>query len=75
MWHEPRSAELEAAMNAEVTAEKQFLINLANAKLADAVASFLVETLGHNIDLGTQTTYLTAMLEEHKEEILKGIAQ
>ncbi|MCX6728253.1 MAG: hypothetical protein NTV39_00570 [Candidatus Saccharibacteria bacterium] len=70
-----RRAELEAAMNAEVTAEKQVLINLANAKLADAVASFLVETLGHNIDLGTQTAYLTAMLEEHKEELLKGIAQ
>lgn len=70
-----RRAELEAAMNAEITAEKQVLIDLVNAKLADAVASFLIETLGHNVDLGTQTAYLTAMLEDHKEEILKGIAQ
>jgi hypothetical protein len=70
-----RRAELEAAMNAEITAEKEVLIKLANAKLADAVASFLIETLGHNVDLGTQTAYLTAMLEEHKDEIIKGIAQ
>lgn len=70
-----RRAELESKMNEEITAEKQILVQLANTKLADAVASFLVETLGHNIDLGTQTAYLTAMLEEHKEEIMKGIAQ
>ncbi len=70
-----RRAELEAAMNAEITAEKQVLINLANSKLADAVASFLIETLGHDVDLGAQTAYLTAMLEEHKAEILKGISE
>jgi hypothetical protein len=69
-----RRAELEAAMAAEVTAEKQMLIKLANEKLADAVASFLIETLGHNVDLGTQTAYLTAMLDEHKDEIIKEIA-
>jgi len=70
-----RRAELEAAMNAEVTAEKETLIKLANAKLADAVASFLIETLGHNVDLGTQTAYLTAMLDEHKDEIIKEITE
>lgn len=70
-----RRAELEARMNEEITAEKQVLAQLANTKLADAVASFLVETLGHNVDLGTQTAYLTAMLEEHKDEIVKGIEQ
>ena len=62
-------------MTAEITAEKEVLIKLANAKLADAVASFLIETLGHNVDLGAQSAYLTEMLEEHKDEILKGIQQ
>jgi hypothetical protein len=41
--------------------------------LADAVASFLIETMQHNVDLGAQSTYLTTMLEEHKTELTKGI--
>jgi F0F1-type ATP synthase membrane subunit b/b' len=68
-----RRAELEAKMIEEVAAEKQILVQQVDTKLADAVASFLNETLGHNIDLGAQGAYLTAMLEKHKEEIVKGI--
>ncbi|HUC96099.1 MAG TPA: hypothetical protein VMR16_00325 [Candidatus Saccharimonadales bacterium] len=70
-----RRAELEAKMIEEIAAEKQILIQMTDTKLADAVASFLAETLGHNIDLGAQSAYLTAMLDEHKEEIKKGIAE
>jgi hypothetical protein len=67
-------AELKAKMAGEVEAEKQKLIARLDTGLADAVASFLVETLQHNVDLGAQTAYLTAMLEEHKAELIKGVS-
>jgi hypothetical protein len=44
-----------------------------DTKLADAVTSFLMETLQHNVDLGAQSAYLTAMLDEHKDELVKGV--
>ncbi len=63
-----RQALLDAAAG-EVEAEKKRLVDLIDSKLGDAVGAFLIETLGHNVDLGAQSAYLTAMLEEHKEEL------
>ncbi len=60
-------------MTKEIAAEKERLSKEIDDRLSDAVASFLVETLGHNVDLGAQAAYLTAQLEEHKDEIAKGI--
>lgn len=65
--------ELKAKMNETIEAEKQRVIEQMDTKLADAVTSFLTETLQHDVDLGAQTTYLTKMLEEHKAELAKGI--
>jgi F0F1-type ATP synthase membrane subunit b/b' len=68
-----RQAELEAQLNQEMEAKKEQLVKELDTKLADAVASFLIETLGHDVDLGAQSAYLTKMLDEHKDEITKGI--
>lgn len=68
-----KQAELEAKMNEEVAAEKQVLIAQIDTKLSDAVASFLTETLQHNVDLGAQNAYLISTLEEHKAELTKDI--
>lgn len=57
-----------ARMNEEVAAEKARLLAQIDTKLADAAASFLIETMGHDIDLGAQTPYLTKMIEEHKDD-------
>jgi F0F1-type ATP synthase membrane subunit b/b' len=57
----------------EIEAEKQQLITQIDSKLADAAASFLIETLQHNVDLGAQTAYLTSMIEEHKEDFKKEV--
>lgn len=65
--------DLKAKLAEEIAAEKQRLLEQMDTRLADAVASFLLETLPHNVDLGAQSAYLTAMLEEHKEELKKGI--
>lgn len=64
--------EMQAKLLEEMAAEKQLLMQQLDTKLADAVASFLTETLQHNVDLGAQSAYLTAMLDEHKAELTKG---
>jgi len=61
-------AELENQMAAELAAEKQRLLAQIDTKLGDAVSSFLVETLQHNIDLGAQEAYLRELLETHKSD-------
>lgn len=66
--------ELKAKLAQEMAAEKQQLLQQIDTKLADAVGSFLVETLQHNIDLGAQAAYLTSVLEEHKADFSKELA-
>ncbi len=66
-------AELKAKMAAEIAAEKESLIKQIDTKLADAVTAFLLETLQHDVDLGSQSSYLLATLDEHKAEFSKGV--
>lgn len=65
--------ELASKLAAEMTAEKARLIKQIDTKLGDAVGSFLLETLEHNVDLGSQNAYLMSMLEEHKDEFKKEV--
>jgi len=69
-----QQAEMKAKLDADIAVEKQQLVQLIDTKLADAVASFLVDSLQHNVDLGAQAPYLTAVLEEHKAELAKGVS-
>lgn len=62
------SEELKVMKAKEFEEEKQRLLRQIDTKLADAVTSFLIETLQHNVDLGAQTAYLTSVLEEHKAD-------
>lgn len=66
--------EIEAQVAAELQAEKQALIKQIDIKLGDAVGSFLVEALQHNVDLGSQEAYLLQLLEEHKADFIKEVA-
>lgn len=68
-------AAIEAKMDQEVAAERQRLIQQIDTKLGDAVASFLTETLQHNVDLGGQTAYLVGLLEEHKADFIKEVKE
>lgn len=65
--------ELKAKMAKELEEEKQKLIKQIDIKLADAVGSFLTETLQHNVDLGSQSFYLMDMLEKHKVDFIKEV--
>jgi F0F1-type ATP synthase membrane subunit b/b' len=66
--------ELKARAAQEIETEKQRLIKQIDTKLADAVGSFLTETLQHNVDLGSQASYLLEVLEEHKADFMKEVA-
>lgn len=70
---EKQQVEAKAKLEEEIAAEKDKIIQQIDTKLADGVTSFLIETLGHNVDLGAQNAYLIKMLEEHKAELTKGI--
>lgn len=67
-------AELKVKLETELKAEKQKLVDQINSKISDAVISFILNTLGHNIDLGAQTAYIMAVLEEHKQDFKEGIS-
>lgn len=67
-------ADLKTKLQEEMAAEKERLIQQIDTRLADAVMSFLVETLGHDVDLGAQSNYLVKLLDEHKDELKKGVA-
>ncbi|MFZ1812343.1 MAG: hypothetical protein WAU02_02335 [Candidatus Saccharimonadales bacterium] len=66
--------QFETKLQEEMAAKKQFLATQLDTKLADAIGSFLTETLGKNIDLGAQSAYLTTMLEQHKDELKQEVA-
>ena len=63
-----------AKMNEEITAEKERLLSQIDSKIADAAASFLIETMQHDVDLGAQVPYLTRMIEEHRDDFKKEVA-
>lgn len=63
-----REKALDANLDAQVAKERQLLIQQIDTKLGDAVGSFLLNTLGANVDLGAQTPYLLQLLESHKDE-------
>lgn len=65
--------DLKAKVAADIEAEKQRLLTQIDTRLADAITSFLLDTLQHDVDLGAQQAYLIKMLEEHKEEFSKEV--
>ena len=65
-----RQTELETELEQSFASQKEALTARLNDKLNDAVLAFLLETLGHEVDLGTQADYLIKMLDEHKAELI-----
>ena len=70
-----RRQQLETQLAEELAKKRAFLASQLETKLSDAVSSFLLEAMQHNIDLGAQAPYLSAMLEEHKAELVEGVAR
>ena len=71
--HAAKQAELEQKLEAEMQKRRDAYTVQLDTKLGDAVAAFLADTLGQNVDLGAQTSYLVSQLEAHKDELLQEV--
>jgi hypothetical protein len=61
----------QAAIDAELAKRRAFLLERIDRKLGQAVAAYIVDTLGQGVDLGAQRGYLIDSLEAHKAELKK----
>lgn len=69
-----QQAEMKAKLEQDIAEQKKQRLETFDAKMADAVTSFLLSTLGRDVDLGAQEKYLLKQLDTHKAEIIKGIS-
>ncbi len=65
---------LETDLDAEVVKRREYLIAQLDAKLGQAVAAYLVESLGQGADLGAQKTFLLENLERNKAALKKDLS-
>ena len=70
---EDQRTELHASMEAERAEERKRLVAQFDTRLGDIVASYVAESLGGGVDLGSQLQYITQTLETNKEEIKKDL--
>ena len=68
-------AELAKKLAETAAARREELLATIDSTFSDAVMSFLLETLGHGVDLGAQTPYIMARLEENKALFKAGLSQ
>lgn len=71
--HVAKQTELEQRLEAEMQTRREAYVAQLDTKLSDAVAAFLTDTLGHNVDLGAQAGYLVAQLDAHKDELIQEV--
>ena len=70
---EARKVQLLEHIDQEVVKEREKRMDEFNQRLNDVVASYLTESLGNQVDLGAQSTYIFAALEQHKEDIKRDV--
>lgn len=70
---EDQRQELRAQMQSEVKAERERLAAQFDTRLGDIVASYVAESLGGGVDLGSQMQYITESLEERRDEMKKDL--
>ena len=70
---ETQRAELLKQLQAEVLLERERRLGKFNERINDVVSSYLSETLGSRVDLGSQMPYIFEQLEKHKEDIKRDI--
>jgi DNA anti-recombination protein RmuC len=70
---ESRRTQLSDQLDKKIIDEFNVRIDKFNGRLNDVVSSYLIDSLGSQVDLGAQETYIMKALEEHKDEIKKDI--
>lgn len=70
---ETQRAELLKQLQEEVLLERERRLAKFNDRINDVVSSYLSETLGNRVDLGSQMPYIFEQLEKHKTDIKRDI--
>ena len=70
---ESKQQELESDMDAELAKRREYLIERLDNRLGEAVAAYIVESLGQGADLGAQRAFLLSSLERHKDDLKREV--
>ena len=70
---EEQRKKVEEEVRQEIREEKADLMAKFDTKLAEVLSAYLVESLGQQVDLGAQTKYIFASLNEHKKQLKEDI--
>jgi exonuclease VII large subunit len=70
---EDQRVELHQNMETELAGERKRLVEQFDARMGDIVSSYVAESLGGGVDLGSQLQYITQTLESNRDEIKKDL--
>lgn len=70
---EEKRAQMLEQLDREVEVTRKERMEHFNDRINDVVASYLAESLGSQVDLGTQTAFILQNLQKHKEDIKRDV--
>lgn len=68
-----RRTQLTEHLDKVIQTEGEKRLGALDTRMNDVVSSYLIESLGNQVDLGAQSAYIFETLEKHKDEIKKDI--
>lgn len=68
-----RRTQLTEHLDKIIQAEGEKRLGSLDDRMNDIVSSYIIESLGNQVDLGAQSAYIFDMLHEHKDEIKRDI--
>lgn len=68
-----RRTQLTEHLDKVIQTEGEKRLTALDTRMNDVISSYLIESLGNQVDLGAQSAYIFETLEKHKEEIKKDI--
>lgn len=68
-----RRTQLTEHLDKVIQTEGEKRLGALDTRMNDVISSYLIESLGNQVDLGAQSAYIFETLEKHKDEIKKDI--
>jgi len=68
-----RRTQLTEHLDKVIQTEGEKRLGALDSRMNDVISSYLIESLGNQVDLGAQSAYIFETLEKHKDEIKKDI--
>ena len=68
-----RRTQLTEHLDKVIQTEGEKRLGALDSRMNDVISSYLIESLGNQVDLGAQSAYIFETLEKHQDEIKKDI--